>query len=695
MYIASLALGGCIRFEPVPYGITEDTGGHIRYILGEMRALSLRDDVKKAEIITRRFDNPDLGRVHDLREERLSDKLSIRRIDSGDRRYLAKEDLFADREAFTRALVVDLLMRDRRPDVIHAHFADAADVAAEIEQLLGIPFIYTPHSLGRDKLATLTGEVPKELARRIEEEDRAITKARMVVGSSRDECERQITAYPGANPDRIRRITPGVHMAPVSSASRDKARNLIRPFLRDPEKPIILVIARPVRKKNIAGLIEAFATSPSLLKSANLVILAGQRQDIATGEPEQVEVLRDMIASIDRYGLYGKVAYPKTHDRNTVSALYAIAADSGGIFVNPALVEPYGLTVVEAAAAGLPVVATKVGGPYDIVGELKHGLLVDPTDIGAIGDAMLRLITDRDLHAACAKAGRTGARDHSWSRYAEDLMAVVRAIQKRRPGRTAAKPTIQNLLVSDIDNTLTGCAESVGRFAKFLDRRREFGFAVATGRSIAEAQRLVREWGLPAPLAWICSVGTEIYIPENGTLSRDQSFSDMIGDDWDGDAVTETIGEICGLTPQAPYEQRDFKRSYFIDSYEVAAEVELRLVDAGINARVIASHGNLLDVVPRRAGKGAAMRHLARKLGVPRHRVFAAGDSGNDTDMLTACHNPILVGNHAPEVEHLQNLPGIYISRRHHAAGTLEGLIMQARRRRALVCASADERLRA
>ena len=128
MHIVSLALGGCLKAEPVRYGITEDTGGHITYILGEMDALARRDDVTLAEIVTRRFDDPRLGAAHALEEEWVAPKLLIRRIDSGDRRYLAKEALSADREGFTRAFIADLRRRERLPDVIHAHFADAADV---------------------------------------------------------------------------------------------------------------------------------------------------------------------------------------------------------------------------------------------------------------------------------------------------------------------------------------------------------------------------------------------------------------------------------------------------------------------------------------------------------------------------------------------------------------------------------------
>ena len=64
MHIVSLALGGCIKGPPVSYGITEDTGGHITYILGEMAALKRHPRVSKAEIVTRLFENSPVSYTH-------------------------------------------------------------------------------------------------------------------------------------------------------------------------------------------------------------------------------------------------------------------------------------------------------------------------------------------------------------------------------------------------------------------------------------------------------------------------------------------------------------------------------------------------------------------------------------------------------------------------------------------------------
>jgi sucrose-phosphate synthase len=675
----SLALGGCIRAEPVPYGITEDTGGHITYLLGEMEALAARDDVTRAEIVTRRFDEPMLGSAYAKPEEWLSPKLVIRRIDSGNPHYLAKEALGADRGAFVRALLAELRARPRLPDIIHAHFADAADVAAAVERELGVPFIYTAHSLALDKRSAM--RVPsRTLEARIGEENRAIAKASAIIGSSRDECERQLAAYPATRAERIHRLPPGIAQRQADGSSLAAARELIAPFLRVPGRPIALAIARPVHKKNLAGLVEAFGSDPELRDRANLVILAGQRTGLLQGEEEQVSVLRAVVDAIDRHDLHGKVAYPRSHGRKEVEGLYALAAQCGGVFVNPALVEPYGLTIVEAAVHGLPVVATMTGGPGDIVGELGHGLLVDPTDPQDIAKKIRALLDDRELWSRCAASGQELVRAMTWDRYAEGFINVARAVLA--PERVvSARPA--SLIVSDIDGTLTGCAEGAARFRQFVERRRDFAFVTATGRSLPEARRVLREWGLPQPAAWITSVGTEIYYGGRHGLVPDSEFAKLVEAGWDGDGVTRALADVDGLVPQAAYEQRRFKRSYHVADAGIVPSVTKRLAENGLAAQVVFSHETLLDVIPAAAGKGAALEHVARHFGVAPEQVFAAGDSGNDACMLSRCRNAILVGNYAEELRELASRDHVYVARRYHGAGALEGILAHRIRHRA------------
>ena len=675
MHIVSLALGGCLKAEPVRYGLTEDTGGHITYILGEMEALARRNDVRLAEIVTRCFDAPKLGIIHRQAEEWINSKLVITRIDSGNSAYLAKDALRADRQAFTAALIAAFRQRERLPDVIHAHFADAADIASKVEEELGIPFVYTAHSLALDKRAAMADR-SEAIETRIAEEDRAIANARAVIGSSRDECERQLAAYPSARIGKVNRLVPGIdrHQPTGSLAA---ATGLIAPFLRDLSKPIVLAIARPVRKKNLAALVDAFAASPSVRDRCNLVILAGLRDNLKSGNEEQQQIQRELVERIDRYDLYGHVAYPKSHSRDDVQALYALATRTRGVFVNPALMEPYGLTLVEAAAHGLPVVATKVGGPQDILAELDHGLLVDPCKMPEIGSAIERLVTDRHLWNRCSRNALSNSRDMSWEKYAAGFTRIAKEVVSEHEPQT--RPS--HLLVSDLDNTLTGCPNGIRRFRRFLERRGEIGFVVATGRSIVEARRLVRDWDLPTPLAWITSVGTEVYLQDRGELVLDQEFSRSIDANWNPEAVDTLLTGHPHLISQPGYEQRPYKRSYFVEDEECAREIERLLRSRNVMARVVFSHGRLLDVLPPRAGKAAAMKYVAGHFNVPPGHIFAVGDSGNDVDMLTACENAILVGNHAEEVAALAERSNVYRSQREYASGALEGVLAHHRAR--------------
>ena len=669
--IMHIALGGCLTAAP-KYGITEDTGGHITYILGEARALAARDDVERCEIVTRLFDAPEYGTIHAQAEERLGPKCKITRIDSGNRAYLAKEALAADRAAFTRALIAELRSRRRRPDVIHAHFADAADVARQVKRELGIPFVYTPHSLARDKAAAC-GTACNALAARLEEEDRALAHAIATVTSSRDEAERQVLSYPGASAEKVWRIPPGIDKQEASEDDIASARALIAPFLRDPDKPIVFAVARPVKKKNLACLVRAFGQHGPLRRKANLVILPGLRHSLCSGEAEQRETMLELVDAIDAHNLHGIVAWPRQHDQSAVRGLYALAARSRGVFVNPALFEPFGLTILEAAVHGLPVVATMRGGPADIVEDVGHGVTVDPEDCIALGWAIDDVLSDTEEWDRFAANARERIADVSWEEYARQFTGMLgRVLQPPVRAEPAARP---KLLLCDIDNTLTGCRQSAGALSDYLSRNPDIVFGVATGRSLIEARRIVNAWDYPEPAVWITSVGSEIYWRDGNLLRRDDTYSKAIAASWDGDSIGRLMQGRAGIDPQAEIEQRQFKRSYFsADPADAALAAEL-LAKAGLAGRVIYSHSRLLDILPERAGKAAAMRHVGTVLDVPMHRIFVAGDSGNDRDMVEACPNATVVANSEPELIEAGLGCGAFMATLPHAAGVLEGLL--------------------
>lgn len=668
MRVMSIILGGCLKAPPVDFGITEDTGGHITYALGAGLALAARPEVQSVELVTRLIDDETLGPAYSRPHERIAASLWILRVDSGNRRYLAKEANVADRPAFTAALIAHI-ERHGAPDVIYAHFADAAEVALALRERFGIPFIYTAHSLGADKAAC--GIVEPAMARRLALEGSAIASADAIVASSRDEAERQLMLYPGADPARIHRIPPGARLAGSTTASPDLGRSLVAPFLRDPDKPVILAIARPVAKKNLTGLVDLYASHPNLRDLANLVIVAGLRDAPDSGEEEQRTVIAGLLDRLDRHDLYGSLALPKRHSQAAVASLYSYAQATGGVFANPALTEPYGLTLTEAASHGLPVVATDQGGPPDIVAQLGHGVVADPTDQAAFGEALAAILTDRRRWTAASVSGRERSRALGWPAYAEAFVGVMQRILARPASAPIARP--ERLLLCDIDNTLTGCRNGAGALAARIRQEPQLAFGVATGRSLQEAQRLLAECPYPDPSVLITSVGSEVYWRTAHGLRADNAWLDAIADGWDRDGCATVLAAMPGLALQPPVEQRRFKLSYFADE-PTARDVRERLRAAGLAARVTHSHGSLLDVLPQDAGKGAAMKWVARALGLPLESVWAAGDSGNDLDMLEACPNPIIVANHDAQLAQLAVRPHVFVSQGRHAGGIVEAL---------------------
>lgn len=648
-----LALGGCLKAPPVAYGLTADTGGHIAYILEAARHQARQPGVDQVSIVTRAFADSRLGDDYAIPCETVAPRLMIERIATGCSSYLEKEALAADLPAFIDAFCEHLERLPRTPDVLHAHFADAAAVAIAVERRFGIPFVYTPHALGIDKRRQ--GIACDGLDARIADERRALAAAGAVIVSTREEATCQIGGYDVALGNRVHCIAPGVP-AHAMDPGRETLVDRLGAWLGDPSRPIILAVARPVAKKNLAALLRAYAASPHLQDRANLVILAGQH-DHAAGEERRV--LDALLALAADPALAGRVALPPRHDSADVAALYARAAD-GGVFVNPALHEPFGLTLLEAAGAGVPVVATRNGGPADIIADIGHGVLVDPRDTGAIGDAIARLLDNPARHAALSAAGRTGVERYRWDAYAAASLRVYRALATPR------------LLACDIDNTLTGCVDGALAFAAWHDAH-DVPFVVATGRGFEAAREILALWGLPMPDAFIVDVGTRLIVAgTDGTWQECPRFAQSLDAGWDRAAVARTLAPL-GVAAQPPETAGPHKLSFFGDAGDAAA-MRRALAAADVQARVIFSHGHLIDVIAPRGGKASAIAAYAARSGWSLAQVVAAGDSGNDIDMLTACGHAIVVGNAGDELADLPDRVGLHRVASRHAGGVLEGL---------------------
>ncbi|OMO56647.1 Glycosyl transferase, family 1 [Corchorus olitorius] len=366
------------------------------------------------------------------------------------------------------------------PVAIHGHYADAGDSAALLSGALNVPMLFTGHSLGRDKLEQLLKQgrqsrddinTTYKIMRRIEAEELSLDASEIVITSTRQEIEEQWRLYDGFDPvlerklrARIKRgvschgrfmprmvvIPPGMefhHIVPhEGDMDGDMERNDENPispdppiwseimrFFSNPRKPMILALARPDPKKNITTLVKAFGECRPLRELANLTLIMGNRDDIDEMSGTNAVVLLSILKLIDKYDLYGQVAYPKHHKQHEVPDIYRLAAKTKGVFINPAFIEPFGLTLIEAAAHGLPIVATKNGGPVDIHRVLDNGLLVDPHDQQSIADALLKLVSDKQLWARCRHNGLKNIHLFSWPAHCKTYLSRIAMCKPRQP----------------------------------------------------------------------------------------------------------------------------------------------------------------------------------------------------------------------------------------------------------------------
>ena len=270
LYVLHLHLHGLLRGHDLELGRDADTGGQTNYVLELAKALGQQSEVDRLEVITRCIEDRRVSADYAVHRESLSSKASILRLPFGPRRYMRKELLWPHLEELADALVLHITRQQRRPDWIHAHYADAGWVGAQVQQRLGIPLVFTGHSLGREKQRRLLeiGQNPEQvnqryaMERRIGAEENALAAASLVVTSTRQEIRVQYDRYRYFHPDLAEVIPPGVDIncfQPNRTAEEDTViSGLMQPFLREPDRPCLLALSRPDRRKNIPALVEAF-----------------------------------------------------------------------------------------------------------------------------------------------------------------------------------------------------------------------------------------------------------------------------------------------------------------------------------------------------------------------------------------------------------------------------------------------------
>src|SRR2546425_1655402 len=281
------------------------------------------------------------------------------------------------------------------PDVFHAHsygyFPTFAGGFAEF--MRGVPLVVTPHSDpgGATTSKRLFDRVVPPLT---------IRRASRVIALTSVEAENLVRL--GVPSDRIRIIPNGVDLKEFAG---------LPPRRPNGDTTELLFVGRCYpRQKGLEYLVKALPFLRSR-ESIRLTIVGEDWGGVA------------MLQSLARaLGVERQIAFRGALPRDEVIQAYA----SADIFVLPSLFEPFGIVLLEAMAAGLPVVASAVGGIVDVVEDGKTGLLVPPRNPEALADALERLLSNPTMLDEMGDEGRMRAPAYSWDQLSPRILDVYR-----------------------------------------------------------------------------------------------------------------------------------------------------------------------------------------------------------------------------------------------------------------------------
>lgn len=297
-----------------------------------------------------------------------------------------------------------------RPDVLHVHcYGPNGPWADLVSRVRRLPLVVSSHG---ETFADATGVFDRSwlLAGSLR---RALARASAVTGPSRytlDDLEGRFG------------LTPGAGVVVPNGVDLDEPAAPRPSWL--PAR-YVLGVGRMVEVKGFDLLLEAFARVVAAAgDGVSLVVLGDGPQRAALAERARA------------HGLGDRVLLPGRVPRAEVVAALAAAT----VVAVPSRFESFGIVVLEAWRAGVPVVATTRGGPPEFVTDGVDGLLVDPVDGAALAGALTRLLTDPAAADATGAAGRHEVEEYSWSGVVDRYLALYpaatgRAGQAGPPGR--------------------------------------------------------------------------------------------------------------------------------------------------------------------------------------------------------------------------------------------------------------------
>lgn len=469
-----------------------DTGGQVVYILDQVRSLEremrsrIEDQGLDIEpnivVVTRLIPEADgtncnqpLESITGTRSSRIL-RVPFRNPEGGViQQWISRFEIWPYLERFAsevqQAVTLEL---DGRPDLIIGNYSDGNLVASMLASRMGVTQCNIAHALEKTKylfsdLYWRENDAEYHFATQYTADLIAMNAADFIVTSTyqeiagTDDSIGQYESYESFTLPSLYRVVRGIDIFdpkfnivspgadadvyfPYTETERrlsglqdelhelvfGQANNDARGQFEVPERPLLFSMARLDHIKNIAGLVEWYGSSERLRARANLLVIAGHINADASEDREERDEIARMHELFERYALDGQVRWIGLRlDKMLAGELYRYVADLKGAFIQPAVFEAFGLTVIEAMSSGLPTFATRYGGPLEIIVDGVSGFHIDPNHgeeaSNIIAEFLERCTETPGYWEVISQASlKRVASRYTWSLYAERMMTLSR-----------------------------------------------------------------------------------------------------------------------------------------------------------------------------------------------------------------------------------------------------------------------------
>lgn len=413
--IAMVSTHGYVAAE-APLG-KPDTGGQVVYVLELSKKLAQLG--YKVDIWTRRFeDQPEV--------EEVEENVRIIRMKCGGPDFIPKEYLYKKLPEWTENALRFIKSRRLKYEFINSHYWDAGLAGQHLAEVLKVPHIHTPHSIGIWKQRQMEEDFPGDpekleetynFSRRIHHETTLYRECDTVIATSPMQLDMFYQDYHLPR-DKVRMIPPGYddnRFFPVSEATQQAIRQDLGIPL---EKKVVSSIGRLSLNKGFDLLVDAFSVVAERADDVILRLAVGSQGEGVTEDPLRAELEQ----KIRDYGLEERVILTDSLPDEEMPDYYR-AAD---VFCLPSRYEPFGMTAIEAMACGTPTVVTTHGGLYRTLTYGTDALFADTFDRTDFGITILKAIRYKKIRDRMAMEGAHTVRSlFTWTGIAQQILKLV------------------------------------------------------------------------------------------------------------------------------------------------------------------------------------------------------------------------------------------------------------------------------